>query len=66
VNWFGAEIDAPMIAARTVHFAASAITAGALIFRGFVAEPALRVEPLAKSKFVPRRGSGLPSPWSPG
>jgi copper resistance protein D len=49
MNWFGAEIDAPLIATRTVHFAASAITAGALIFRGFVAEPALRVEPLAKS-----------------
>ena len=49
MNWFGAEIDGPMIATRTVHFAASAITAGALIFRTFVAEPALRVEPHAKA-----------------
>jgi copper resistance protein D len=49
MSWFGAEIDGPMIVMRTVHFAASAITAGALIFRGFVAEPALRVEPLAKA-----------------
>jgi copper resistance protein D len=49
MNWFGAEIDGPMIATRTVHFAASAITAGALIFRGFVAEPALRVEPHANA-----------------
>ncbi len=49
MNWFGAEIDGPMIATRTVHFAASAITAGVLIFRTFVAEPALRVEPHAKA-----------------
>jgi len=49
MNWFGAEIDGPMIATRTVHFTASAITAGALIFRTFVAEPALRVEPHAKA-----------------
>ena len=45
--WFGAEIDGPMIVTRTVHFAASAITAGALIFRDFVAEPALRAVPAA-------------------
>jgi putative copper resistance protein D len=45
--WFGAEIDGPMIVTRTVHFAASAITAGALVFRGFVAEPALRAAPAA-------------------
>jgi copper resistance protein D len=45
--WVGAEIDGPMIVTRTVHFAASAITAGALVFRGFVAEPALRTAPAA-------------------
>lgn len=49
MSWFGAEIDGPLIAARTVHFAASAITAGALIFRSFVAEPALGVEPGARA-----------------
>jgi putative copper resistance protein D len=43
--WFGAEIDGPMIVTRTIHFAASAATAGALIFRGFVAEPALGAAP---------------------
>jgi putative copper resistance protein D len=47
MSWFGAEIDGPMIVTRTVHFAASAITAGALVFRGFVAEPALRAAPPA-------------------
>jgi putative copper resistance protein D len=49
MSWFGAEVDGPMIATRTVHFTASAITAGALIFRDFVAEPALRVEPHANA-----------------
>src|ERR1700688_5230397 len=47
MSWFGAEIDGPMVVTRTVHFAASAITAGALIFRWLVAEPALRAAPAA-------------------
>ena len=47
MSWFGAEIDGPMVVTRTVHFAASATTAGALMFRGFVAEPALRAAPAA-------------------
>ena len=41
MSWFGAEIDGPLIVTRTLHFAASAITAGALVFRGFVTGPAL-------------------------
>jgi putative copper resistance protein D len=45
--WFGAEIDGPIVATRTVHFAASAMVVGALIFRGFIAEPALRAAPPA-------------------
>jgi copper resistance protein D len=49
MSWFGAEIDGPMIVARTVHFAASATLAGALMFRGFVAEPALRAAPPANA-----------------
>ena len=32
MSWFGAEIEGPMIVTRTVHFAASATIAGALIF----------------------------------
>ncbi|WP_426437273.1 copper homeostasis membrane protein CopD [Bradyrhizobium genosp. P] len=47
MSWFGAEIDGPMVVTRTAHFAASATTAGALIFSGFVAEPALRAAPQA-------------------
>jgi putative copper resistance protein D len=40
MSWFGAEIEGPMIVTRAVHFAASATTAGALMFRAFVAGPA--------------------------
>jgi putative copper resistance protein D len=42
MSWFGSEIDGPMVVTRAVHFAAAATTAGALIFRSLVAEPALR------------------------
>src|SRR5260370_27142316 len=42
MTWFGAEIDGPMIVVRPIHFAATAVTAGALMFRAAVAEPALR------------------------
>lgn len=45
--WFAAEIDGPMVVTRTVHFAASASVAGALIFRSFIAERALRAAPAA-------------------
>ena len=44
---FGVEIDGSIAVTRAVHFAASAIAAGALIFRGFIAEPALRGAPPA-------------------
>jgi putative copper resistance protein D len=47
MSWFGAEIDGPMVVTRTVHFAASAATAGALIFRRLIAEPPLRAAPPA-------------------
>jgi copper resistance protein D len=44
MTWFGAEIDGPMIVVRAIHFAATAVMAGALIFRAIVAEPALRCQ----------------------
>jgi len=47
VPWFGAEIDAPMVATRAVQFAASAVTAGLLIFRATVLTPGLRSSKLA-------------------
>jgi putative copper resistance protein D len=42
MDWFGAGVDAPAIAIRAVHFAATAVVAGSLIFRAAVAGPVLR------------------------
>jgi putative copper resistance protein D len=42
MGFLGADIDGPMVAVRAVHFAASATTAGALLFRAVVVEPAFR------------------------
>jgi copper resistance protein D len=47
MDWLGAAIDGPLVVTRTIHFAAAAISAGALIFRAAVAEPALRSTPPA-------------------
>jgi putative copper resistance protein D len=47
MNWLGAGIDGPLVVTRTIHFAATAISAGALMFRAAVAEPALRSTPAA-------------------
>jgi copper resistance protein D len=49
MTWFGAEIDGPMIVVRAIHFAAAAVTVGALTFRAFVAEPALRPQREARA-----------------
>jgi putative copper resistance protein D len=46
MDWLGAGIDGPLIVIRAVHFAATAVVAGSLIFRAVVAEPALRSTPL--------------------
>jgi len=42
MSWFGAEVSGPLVLTRAIHFAASATTAGAVMFRVFVAESALR------------------------
>ncbi len=47
MDWLGAAIDGPLVVTRAIHFAATAISAGALIFRAVVAEPALRSTPEA-------------------
>ncbi len=47
MDWLGAVIDGPLVAIRAIHFAATAMSAGALIFRAAVAEPALRSTPAA-------------------
>ena len=47
MEWLATAIDGPLVAIRALHFAATAITAGALTFRAVVAEPALRSMPEA-------------------
>jgi putative copper resistance protein D len=42
MDWFGAGADAPATMIRAVHFAATAVVAGSLIFRAAVAGPVLR------------------------
>jgi copper resistance protein D len=42
MNGFAVDIDIPMTIVRAIHFAATAIVAGALTFRAAVAEPAYR------------------------
>jgi putative copper resistance protein D len=42
MNWAWADSDVPLIVIRAMHFAATAVTAGALLFRAVVAEPAAR------------------------
>jgi putative copper resistance protein D len=44
MDWFGAEINGPLVAVRAIHFAATAITAGSLVFRAVAAKPAWRSE----------------------
>src|SRR5712664_1452601 len=41
MDWLGAGVDGPLIIIRAMHFAATAVVAGSLIFRAVVAEPAL-------------------------
>lgn len=48
MSGWGAEINGPMVAVRALHFAAIAITAGALIFRAVVVDPALGHEKQAR------------------
>jgi len=47
MDWLGAPIDGPLVVIRAIHFAATATTVGALIFRSVVAEPVLRSTPAA-------------------
>jgi len=44
MDWFGADVDGPLVVIRAIHFVATAVTVGTLIFRSVVAEPALRSE----------------------
>ena len=44
MDWFSAGGNGPVIAVRAIHFAATSITAGSLIFATLVARPALQAE----------------------
>lgn len=48
MDWFGAGVIAPLIVIRAIHFGATAVTAGTLIFRAIVARPALHSPEIAK------------------
>jgi putative copper resistance protein D len=50
MDWFDAGVDGPLIATRAIHFAATAVTAGSLVFRTVVAEPVLRSEQAAAKR----------------
>ena len=49
MDWFGA--DTPLIATRAVHFAATALTAGTLVFRLLVVKPVLHPDDPAVKRF---------------
>ena len=42
MDWLGAGIGGPLVVIRGIHFSATAILAGSLMFRALVAKPALR------------------------
>ena len=44
MEWFAAEGNGPLIAVRAIHFAGSAVITGILVFRTWVAKPALPSE----------------------
>ena len=48
MDWFGAGVNVPLIAVRAIHFGATALTAGTVVFRTVVAKPAFDAEPPAK------------------
>lgn len=52
MDWLGTGLDGPLIVVRAMHFAATAVVAGGLIFRTFVAEPALRATQAAMTAVV--------------
>jgi copper resistance protein D len=60
MDWFGAEVNGPLIVIRAIHFGATAVTAGALIFRAIVAQPALRSQAMA----MQLRGQSLGVAWT--
>jgi copper resistance protein D len=54
MEWFGSGAQLLLIVIRAIHFAATAVMAGSLIFRAVVAEPALRATPGATTVIRPQ------------
>jgi putative copper resistance protein D len=51
MDWFGAADGGPLVATRAIHFAATAILTGTLMFQAVVANPALRLEAAIQKPF---------------
>jgi putative copper resistance protein D len=47
MDGFGAGVNAPLIAVRAIHFSATALTTGTVVFRMLIATPRLKDEPVA-------------------
>jgi len=54
MDWFGAQLDGPMVVIRAIHFAATAVLAGSLMFWAVVAEQALRSAQLSATAVRPQ------------
>jgi putative copper resistance protein D len=51
MNWFDVGDNGPLIAIRAIHFAATAVTTGTVIFWMMVTKPLFRSEPAAAGRF---------------
>jgi putative copper resistance protein D len=51
MDWFDVGDDGPLIAVRAVHFAATAVTTGTVVFRAMVAKRVLGAEQAAAERF---------------
>lgn len=56
MDWFGGDGNGPLIAIRAIHFAATAVTTGTVIFLAVVAKPAFRSGPAAAERFRAQAG----------
>jgi putative copper resistance protein D len=56
MDWFGGDANGSLIAIRAIHFAATAVTTGTVVFLAAVAKPAFRSEPAAAERFRAQSG----------
>src|SRR4030088_3202908 len=60
MDWLDVGDNGPLIAVRAVHFAATAVTTGTVVFRALVAKRVLRTEQAAADRF---RAKALGVAW---